>query len=286
MLEAKAYTSEEAIELGIVDIVALNMNDLLKQLDGRSVVLLTGDGERTVTLETEGVSVRRVEMGLFDRILSYIADPNIAFLLISLGGLGLFVEFWNPGLVFPGVAGLIAFVLGLAALGSLPGNWAGVALILLAFVLLSVEFNVDGSGLFGALGVVSLVVGGILLFSHFGTPRSPVLPDISVSPWAIAPVAIAFGAGVLFFAREARRTRRAQSGWGVPEPVLIGMTGMVSAALAPEGKVRVRGEIWNARALNGSHIARGAYVVVRAEHGPLLEVERTEETHTEETEKE
>ena len=285
VLEAKSYTAEEALDLGIIDIVAVNMNDLLQQLDGRSVVVITADGEQSVTLETAGVGVRNIRMGVFDRILSYIADPNVAFLLISLGGLGLFVEFWNPGLIFPGVAGLVALVLGLAALGSLPGNWAGAALILLAFVLFSVEFNVDGFGVFGALGVASIVLGGILLFAHFGTP-SPVLPDISVSPWAIASVAGILGIGVLLFTRETGRARRAQRRLPVPEPIVIGMTGMVSAALAPEGKVRVRGETWNARATDGSHIERGASVVVRTERGPLLEVERAGSAETQETEKE
>ena len=276
VLEAKSYTAEEAVELGIVDIVAVNMNGLLKQLDGRSVTVITADGERSMTLHTADAPVRNVRMGLFDRILSYIADPNISFLLISLGGVGLFVEFWNPGLIFPGVAGLVALVLGLAALGSLPGNWAGAALILLAFVLFSVEFNIDGFGVFGALGVASIVLGGILLFSHFGTP-SPVLPDISVSPWAITPVAGALALGILLFSREVRQMRRAQRGLPVPEPILVGETGMVSAALAPEGKVRVRGETWNARAVDGARIERGASVTVRTEHGALLEVERTEQ---------
>ncbi len=275
VLEAKSYTAEEALEVGIIDVIAVNVNDLLKQIDGRTVVILAEDGERSVTLHTADAPVRNIRMGLFDRILSYIADPNIAFLLISLGGLGLFVELWNPGLIFPGVAGLVALVLGLAALGSLPGNWAGAALILLAFVLFSIEFNVDGFGVFGALGVASIVLGGILLFAHFGTP-SPVLPDIRVSWWAITPVAGTMGIGVLLFAREVGRTRREQFRQGTPEPILIGMTGMVSAALAPEGKVRVRGETWTARALDGSHIERGASVVVRTEHGALLEVERAE----------
>ena len=272
VLEAKAYTAEEALALGVVDAVAANLNDLLAQLDGRSVVIETADGQRTVTLATAGAATRRAPMGLFDRLLSYIADPNVSFLLISLGGLGLFVEFWNPGLIFPGVGGLIALVLGLAALGSLPGNWAGVALILLAFVLFGVEFTIDGFGVAGALGVASFTLGGILLFSHFGTP-SPVLPDLSVSPWALAPLAGVLALGVLLFAREARRARKAQRGKGVPLPVVVGMTGTVAEALAPEGKVRVRGETWNARTPDGAHVEAGASVIVRDERGALLEVE-------------
>ncbi|MYF64721.1 MAG: hypothetical protein F4185_01780 [Chloroflexi bacterium] len=113
-----------------------------------------------------------------------------------------------------------------------------------------------------------------------------MLPDISVSWWAITPVAVTMGISVLLFSREVGRVRREQFRRGTPEPILVGMTGMVSAALSPEGKVRVRGETWNARALDSSHIERGASVVIRAEHGPLLEVERTETTRTEETQKE
>ena len=285
VLEAKSYTASEALELGIIDLIADNITALLEQVDGRTVVIATAEGEGAVTLVTKGIEVREVRMGLFDRILSYIADPNVSFLLISLGGLGLFVEFWNPGLIFPGVAGLIALVVGLMALGSLPGNWAGVALILLAFVLVSVEFNTDGFGVFGALGLASFILGGILLFAHFGTP-SPVAPDISVSRWVLLPtsglLALSVG-GFVIVMQQARRSARLS---GMPAPAVVGMTGIVSSALTPEGKIRVRGETWNARASDGSRIPRGASVIIREEHGPLLEVERIDiptgtETETE-----
>lgn len=285
VLEAKSYTASEALELGIIDLIADNITALLEQIDGRTVVIATAEDGGAVTLATKGIEVHEVRMGLFDRILSYIADPNVSFLLISLGGLGLFVEFWNPGLIFPGVAGLIALVVGLMALGSLPGNWAGVALILLAFVLVSVEFNTDGFGVFGALGLASFILGGILLFAHFGTP-SPVAPDISVSRWVLLPtsalLALSVG-GFVIVMQQARRSARLS---GMPAPAVVGMTGIVSSALTPEGKVRVRGEIWNARASDGSRIPRGASVIIREEHGPLLEVERIDiptgtETETE-----
>ena len=146
VLEAKSYTANEALELGIIDHIASSVNDLLTMIDGTEVVVMDGQNERTVILATGNLAQKQVRMGLFDRILYYLADPNITFLLISLGGLGLVVEIWNPGLIFPGVMGLIALILGLLALGSLPGNWAGAALILLAFILFSVEFYVDGFG--------------------------------------------------------------------------------------------------------------------------------------------
>ena len=275
VLEAKSYTANEALELGVIDHVVASVDELLAVIDGAEVAVREGQSERVVALATAGLAQRQVRMGLFDRILSYLADPNISFLLISLGSLGLFVEIWNPGLIFPGVGGLIALVVGLMALGSLPGNWAGIALILLAFVLFSIEFNVDGFGVFGGLGVASIVLGAILLFWHFGTP-SPVLPQVSVSPWAIAPVAGFLGLSVLIFSREVGRARRAQRGQPLPDPVVLGMTGQVSTVLAPEGKVHVRGEIWNARSANGARIERGASVIVRAENGAWLEVERME----------
>ena len=169
------------------------------------------------------------------------------------------------------------------ALGSLPGNWAGVALILLAFVLAAIEMNVDGFGVLGALGIASFVLGGDpalrpLRHSH----PSPVLPDLSVSPWVLIPTAgvltVGIGGLVVAMLDSRHRTRRA----GPPRPLLVGMTGIVSAALNPEGAVRVRGETWNARAADGSRIERGAEVRVRQESGPLLYVDRTGRTETEE----
>ncbi len=274
VLEATSYTAEEALNLGIVDYIASSIDDLLAQIHGAEVVVTVNGQERAVTLATAGASRRERPMGLFDRILSFVADPNISYLLISLGGLGLVVELWNPGLIFPGVIGAIFLIVGLMALGSLPGNWAGVALILLAFALITIEFFADGSGLFGALGVLSLILGGIILFWRFGTP-SPVLPDIAVSPWALAPVGGAVGIGVALFVRESRRARRAQRGAPIPQPLLVGAYGAVVAAIPRngEGKVQARGETWNARHPAGDAVARGVRITVKAQEGATLVVE-------------
>ena len=273
VLEAKAYTANEALELGIIDLVVSSVTELLEEIDGREVLVETEEGEVTVTLETAGLTVRDVEMGFFDRLLSFIADPNIAFLLLSLGGLGLVVEMWSPGLIFPGVSGLIALVLAFMALGNLPGNWAGIALLLLAFVLAMTEASVDGFGVLGALGIVSFVLGGVLLFAHFGTP-SPVLPSFRVSLWVLVPVSAAMAASVGGLTYSMVQSRREQHREGPEELPFIGAGGVVTAVLNPRGTVRVRGQMWGASAADGERIERGAGIVVVAEEGALLTVER------------
>ena len=145
VLLAVAFTAEEAVELRMVDFVAGDMEDLLAQLHGRETALHPPDGERVV-LDTQGVDIRTMEPTLVERFLRFLADPNVSFLLLSLGSLGLLLELLSPGLIVPGVVGAILIILSLVSLGSLPVNWAGVALILLAVGLTVLEFYVAGWG--------------------------------------------------------------------------------------------------------------------------------------------
>ncbi|MCH7484021.1 MAG: hypothetical protein IIA90_02605 [Chloroflexi bacterium] len=253
-----------------------SLPELLAELDGRTVLVETGAGEVEVTLATRNLVLREIEMGFFDRLLSLIADPNIAFMLLSLGGLGLFVEVMNPGLIFPGVGGVIALVLAFMALGNLPGNWAGAALILLGFALAVAEINVEGFGVLGVLGIVSFVLGGVLLFAHFGTP-SPVLPSIRVSLWALVPVSAALAAGVGGLTYSMVQSRRRQPLEEAALRPFIGAGGVVTAVLNPRGTVRVRGESWTAHAADDERIERGTGIVVAAQDGALLTVERATE---------
>ena len=212
-------------------------------------------------------------MGFFDRLLSFIADPNIAFMLLSLGSLALVLELLNPGTIIPGLFGVIALVLAFMALGSLPVNWAGVALILLAAVLVVVEVNVAGFGIFGAGAIISFVLGGILLFSHFGTP-SPTLPafSIRVNSWLLGSTAgvLSLGVGgIMWMVIQSRRDSRKP----VIDP-LVGAAGRSTTALDPEGQVWVRGETWTARSRGEVTIAPEEEVRVVAVDGPMLTVER------------
>ena len=276
VLEAKAFTASEALELGLIDVVAENVPLLLAAINGLEVAVETPEGERPMVLRTAGLEIRRASPNFFEGILSFIADPNVSFLLLSLGGLGLFVELLNPGLIFPGVFGVLALVLAFVALDNLPASSAGIALILLAFALGVAEVYVSGFGVLGTLGIVSFVLGGILLFGFFGTP-SPTFPDARVSPWVLAPAAaaIALVAGGLGWSMIGSRHAKPVNDVG-PLP-LVGLVGVVRATLNPEGTIRVRGEEWTAHSASGERIERGARVIVVTEDGAVLTVERNAE---------
>ncbi|MDA0797231.1 MAG: nodulation protein NfeD [Chloroflexi bacterium] len=273
VLRAKAYTAQEALELGIIDHIAESVSHLLQLVDGTEVRVQGVMGEEPVVLHTAGKALVNVHLGFFDKLLSLIADPNIAFLLISLGGLGIYFELMSPGSIFPGVAGLLALGLGFVALGNLPGNWVGAALILLAFALAVAEVNVDGFGVLGMMGVVSFVAGGVLLFGHFGTP-APLFPDISVSFKVLGPAAvIVTGASAALAVASYRGRRRMKAGGRRPTTtLLIGAQGVVEAALDPIGTAHVHGETWSARTASGEHVGVGSPVVVTREDGAMLTV--------------
>ena len=172
--EASSFTSREALELNMIDLIADDLPDLLAKLDGRVVNLDRAD----VVLETEGIRCVKpralctsVSPSFVENFLSVIADPNISALLLSLGGLALFVEILNPGLIFPGVFGAIALTLAFVALGNLPVNYAGVGLILFAIVLLFFELHAGGSGILGVGALVAFILGGpVPLFAVRGRP--------------------------------------------------------------------------------------------------------------------
>ena len=256
--EAVAWSATEAVELGIADLVAVDVNDLLAQLDGMEVEVVEG----TVILETSSPSIETVEMNLIERSLSFLADPNIAFLLISLGGLGLIVELWNIGMWIPGAIGIIMLLLGFAGVGNLPFSWAGVGLLILAMVLFFMEAQAPGVGFFGAGGTVALILGGIFLVGFFGAPEIPG-PALSVNRWLLYVVAIAMGLFVLWIANE---IRKASTGRGYVSPVskdgILGQEAVVEVRLAPSGAVRVAGESWTAELEAGGAAEVGETVTV------------------------
>jgi len=276
VLEAKAYSATEALELGIIDLIVDSIPELLREIDGRVVSVRTEAGPMDVTLETAGLEVRHISPGFFEKLLSFIADPNISFLLLSLGGLGIFVEILSPGLIFPGVGGLIALLLAFFALGNLPGNWAGVALILLAFALAVAEVTVAGFGVLGILGYASFILGGIILFGHYGTP-SPTFPDIEVSKIFLIPVSVVVGAGGGGLMLAVVQSRRRQKRLGKGSLEMVGLVGVASTEITATGTVHVRGETWNAEAVDGTLVESGEQVVVVKETGAVLTVRRADD---------
>ena len=148
MLEAKAYTSQEAVDLNVVDFIAEDVEEMLELLDGRTVETAAG----AATLATLGLDVRRIDMSFVERFLLVLSDPNISFILLTVGGLGIMIELFNPGLVVPGVVGVICLLLAFLAMGNLPVNWAGVAFLILAMALLFMGGSGGGLWNFGRRG--------------------------------------------------------------------------------------------------------------------------------------
>ena len=255
---AASYSATEAAEQGVVDLVVSGMPQLLAELDGRVVTVA---GDRQVTLATAGLPVRRVNKTVLESFLSVLADPTLSYLLLSLGSLGLIVEFWNPGILIPGTAGAILLILAFLGLGNLNANWAGVLLILLAAVLAVIEVYVSGFGAAGIGAMIAFVLGSFLLFAQFGAP-SPTAPSVAfrISPWALYPM-LAFvtggGSALLYIVWLGNKRRP-----GEEVHPLIGAEGHVVTDLSPRGAVQIRGELWTA-VLDGPGPSIGPGVPVR-----------------------
>ena len=269
--KATSFSANEAVELNVVDFIAQDLDDLLAKLDGKEVTI----GNRTVMLDTQDVVVRELNMSLIDRFLFILADPNISFILLSVGGLAIVIEVLNPGLIFPGVVGVVFLVLAFASLGNLPVNYAGVGLILFAGALVVAEFYVAGFGILGVGGMVSFILGALLLFSHFGSP-SPTSPSLGVSLWIIVPFAAVLtfvGGWVLMTIARPRKMERALD----LSPV-VGMKGVATSDLAPRGTVRIKNEIWTAETSYGTIIKTGERVRVVRMEGIILTVAPVQES--------
>ena len=257
--ESVSATEQEALELNVIDMVAPNLDALISQLDGREVNLLDG---RVVTLKTHGATIRNVDMSTIEDFLYTIADPNIAYILLSLAMLGIFVEITNPGLIFPGVVGAICLLMAFYALGMLPVNYAGVLLIVLAFGLFVAEVFTATFGLFTAGGVTALVIGSLILFKGGSTL-------FQVSPWLIAGVTIFIGGLFAFVVNRVIHAHRKQASTGREE--LIGKKAIVKVALQPEGTVFLKGERWIAVSKEGP-VKPGEEVIITGVDGLTLQV--------------
>lgn len=253
--EGANVTAQEAARTGVVDLVANDLDDLLRQVDGRTVTTAKGP----VTLRTAGAPVERIEMGLVDELLHAIGDPTIAYILISLGTMGMFFELSNPGSILPGVAGGICLLLGFYALGTLPVNYAGLALIGFAFLLFVVDVFAPSHGILTLGGLVSFVLGSLLLFN---VPEAA--PWIGLSLWTILAVTAVMGGFFVIVAQLVARSHGLKPAVG--REALIGQVGRAKTALAPDGMVWVESALWEATA-EGGEVPVGARVEVTAVDG-------------------
>jgi membrane-bound serine protease (ClpP class) len=261
--EAEAITAEEALKLHVIDLTADSRADLFRQLEGRKVEV----SGQTVTLALSDAEVRVIEMKPMTRLFDFLADPNVAMLLVTAGMLLLFVEFNSPGVILPGVAGAVCLVLAGIAFQIVPFSWVGLLVLISGVALMLAEVYLGSFGVLFAVGIVCMLIGGSMLFDV------PELSDLTVSFWSVlVPVVAAFAlfAGLVIFAVS--RTILSKQTAGVS--ALIGLRGRVAIRLAPEGKVFVRGEYWNASA--DEEIASGEPVEVTAVEGLHLRVRRAD----------
>ncbi len=259
--EGVSVTEREALELNVIDLIAPDLDSLVQQLDGRQVTML---GDTVITLETDGAVINDVEMKVIEQFLYTIADPNIAYLLLSVASLGIMVEIFNPGLIFPGIIGAISGILAFYSLGQLPVNIAGILLIVLAFGLFIGEVLTTTFGLFTMGGLVSLIIGSLILFQG-------AAPVFRIDPWLITAVVIVITAVVAFVVQRAISAHRRQAKTGREE--LIGKSATVRETLNPEGTVFFKGERWAARSDEGE-IKKGEQVVINKVDGLMLYVSK------------
>jgi membrane-bound serine protease (ClpP class) len=260
VFEAKSFSDREALEHKLIDLVASDEQHLLAQLDGRPIVRFDG---RRETLRLSRAQVVDYKPTLREQIISSISDPNIAFILLILGALGIYVEYLSPGLIFPGVAGGILLLLGLSALSVLPINWTGAALLLLSFAFFVLEAKFASHGILGTGAAVAMILGSLLLIN--GPPEMRIRVSTALT------VALPFAAITLFLVSLVVRARA--------QKVMTGMTamqntaGVALTALSPTGKVLVRGEYWNA--VSATPVAPGTSIRVVGVEGLTLRVEPT-----------
>ena len=265
--ESASITASEAVDLGVVDLVARDADELLARVDGRVVDTVRGP----VTLETAGARLVRVPMSPSERLLATVADPNLAFLLLSVGLLGLLFEVLHPGAALPGLVGGVCLVVALVALGMLPTNWAGVLLVAIAAGLVVADVHVGGLGALSLAALVAFVLGAMLLFEPWA-PVSPAAPRVRVSPWLLGGATAAMGGFIALVARALARARRAPVATGIE--ALVGRVGFAATDLDPRGFARVDGERWSAIAEDEGAIRAGEPVQVVRVEGVTLHVLR------------
>lgn len=256
--EAKAFTEKEALDDHLIDVISPDEHQLFDTLDGRAIKRFDG---RTEVLHTAGAQIVDYQPSARERIVDAVSDPNVGFILLAIGALGVYVEFSSPGLILPGVAGGIMFLLGLSSLSMLPINWIGVALLLLGAVLLVLEVKFTSHGVLGIGGTVSLVLGALLLVNGPPEVRIHLSTALAVTiPFALITVFL------VTLAVQARRNKVVMGHGG-----LLDQLGQARTALAPAGTVFVHGEYWDA--VSSAPVEPGAEVRVVSVDGLKLRVE-------------
>jgi len=261
-----SLTGSEAVQQKVVDLLATDTHSLLEQIDGRSISLAQG----TTTLHTSKASVESIDMSFSEKLLNIISDPNLAYMLLMLGFYGLLFELYNPGSIFPGIAGVLGLVLGLYALHTLPVNYAGLALIIFGIILFLLEIKITSHGLLTIGGIVSLLLGSLMLIRD-----DSAFPLLKISTTVVVSTTVVTALFFLFVVGAGIRAQRAKPVTGLEG--FIGETGVVLEPLDPMGNVRVHGEIWQAQS-NTGRIEAGEKIRVLSMQNFRLTVEPLQTT--------
>ena len=257
--QSVSATAEDALKMRVIDVVAVNVDDLLTKIDGKTVEV----GDKKVTLKTKGLKPKELEMSFKYRFLATISDPSVAYILMMLGFYGILFEIYSPGAIFPGVIGGICIILAFYAFSAIPISFAGLGLILLGIIFFILEIKVVSYGALSIAGVISIVLGSVMLVD---------LPSgwLTIS-WAsialVVGVTVLFFLGVLSYAIKAQLSKVRTGIEG-----LIGEEGTATTDIREKGKVRVHGELWNAR--SEEPIAEGERVIVTEVKGMIIKVKK------------
>jgi membrane-bound serine protease (ClpP class) len=262
--QSKSFTEQEALSQKLIDYIAPSEEDLFKQMQGKSVKRFNG---QTETLNLVGEPVRTFDMTLKQRILAFIMDPNIAFILLAIGALALYAEFDHPGAVVPGTVGVVFILLAVFALNLLPTRFAAVVLILASFILFALEAKFASHGVLAIGGIVTMVLGALLLVDGpIPEMRVHLLTALTVSiPLALITVFL------MSIALKARANKIVTGSQG-----LVGEVGVAQTPLSPQGKVFIHGEVWDA--VSSTNIPAGQTVVVRQVDGLKIQVDPVSST--------
>jgi membrane-bound serine protease (ClpP class) len=257
--ESSSITAKDALEKHVIDVMADNIDELLAKIDGKTVDVRG----KQVALRTKGAVRVDIEMPLKYRLLSYLSDPNVAYILMMMGIYGILFEIYSPGTIFPGVIGGISIILALYAFQTIPISFAGLALIFLGVIFFVLELKIVSHGLLGIAGVISIVIGSIMLID---LPYS-VLSISWKTILVVAIVSAAFIFGVLSYAVKAQLSKVKTGMEG-----LVGETGVARTDIANKGKVSLHGEIWQAR--SDERIEKGEEVIVTGVEKLVVKVQK------------
>ena len=260
--QSKSFTEQEALAQHLIDVIAPDVPSLMRALDGKTLTRFNG---RSATLHVIGKPIVGYDMSLKERLLSFLMDPNVAFVLLALGSLALWAEFNHPGAVLPGVVGTISILLALFALNLLPTRYAALALLLVAFILFALEAKYATHGVLGIGGVICMIIGALFLVD------GPI-PEMRVHLVTALVVSVPLGIIAVFLMTIVLKARRNRVATG--QEGMIGEIGVARTELVPEGKVFVHGELWNAVARKS--VPAGARVRVAGVEGLHVVVEPIE----------